>query len=76
MSVVVNDARAANRLRLLVLFVTAAAMALGSFWVREVLLHGNDRSGAATQRNSRLPQATRWVGALRRRIRTSSSVAR
>jgi lipopolysaccharide export system protein LptC len=49
-SIGVRDARGADRLRLLILLVGAAALALGSFWVREVLLHGVDHNGAEAQR--------------------------
>ena len=41
-----SDANSANRLRMIVALVIAAAMALGSLWVREVLSRGGDDAAA------------------------------
>jgi lipopolysaccharide export system protein LptC len=46
----VNEARAANRLRLLALLAMALTMALGSFWLRDVMLRGIDNSNDRGQR--------------------------
>ncbi|MBV8667249.1 MAG: LPS export ABC transporter periplasmic protein LptC [Burkholderiaceae bacterium] len=45
-----NEARAANRLRLLAILAATAAMALGSFWLRDVMLRGADHGNDRTQR--------------------------
>jgi lipopolysaccharide export system protein LptC len=45
-----SDARSANRLRLLIVMTAVTAMALGSFWVREVMMHGAESAGEAAQR--------------------------
>ncbi len=45
-----SDINSANRLRMIVALVIAAAMALGSLWVREVLLRGaGDKASSAAR---------------------------
>ena len=44
-----SDANSANRLRMIIALVIAAALALGSLWVREVMLRGVDDAAAGAR---------------------------
>jgi hypothetical protein len=45
----VSDINSASRLRMIFALVLAAAMALGSLWVREVMQRGGDDTASSRQ---------------------------